>query len=91
MLDNGKYLEVEKTNIETTSIGIITRHNYGISHSFTYDIFIKADQIEWKGICNREPKNIIFCQDTVYVRYLSEQSKRVEIIDSVTQDTTTNY
>lgn len=91
VLDNGEYIEIEKTNRETTNIGMLTGRNYGVSHSFRYKIITETNQIEWKGVSGQEPKNIIFAQDTVYVRYLQTQSKQIETIDSLNQDTTYNY
>ncbi len=90
MLNNGKHIEVAKKSTETTHIGILTRHNYGTSHSFEYKFFIEPDEIEWDGRYRKEPKNIIFHQNKIYVRYLKNVYKTTQIIDSLTQDTTYN-
>lgn len=46
---NGKRLIVEKTNKETKSIGIFSKHNYGTSHHFIYKVSIKPGDINWNG------------------------------------------
>ncbi|WP_375561529.1 hypothetical protein ACE193_02940 [Bernardetia sp. OM2101] len=86
-LDNGKYLEVEKTNKETTHIGLITKHNYGTTHSFKYKVNLKENETIWKGKKDQEPKHIIFCQDTIYMHYLEKQFISTQTIDTLTQDT----
>ncbi|WP_338813400.1 hypothetical protein V9L05_18665 [Bernardetia sp. Wsw4-3y2] len=86
-LDNGKYLEVEKTNKETTHIGLLTKHNYGTTQSFKYKINLKEDEIIWKGKKDQEPKHIIFCKDTIYMHYFEKQFIQTQTIDTITQDT----
>ncbi|PIY09005.1 MAG: hypothetical protein COZ18_09350 [Flexibacter sp. CG_4_10_14_3_um_filter_32_15] len=86
-LDNGKYVEIEKTNKETTHIGLITKHNYGKTHSFKYQVNLKEDEIEWKGKKDQEPKHIIFCEDTIYMHYLEKQFIQTQTFDTLIQDT----
>ena len=81
---NGKHIIVEKSNKESTSTGIFTRINYGTSHSFIYEFTIMEDDIKWAG-GSGEPKNIIFCKDAIYLRYLKEKS-----LMAIEPDTTNN-
>lgn len=90
LLPNGKHLVVEKINKETTSVGVFTHHNYGTSHSFTYTFSINPGNINWDG-GSGEPKNILFCKDTTYIRYLKEKSIKVEYTDSIDDTITYNY
>lgn len=82
LLPNGKRLIVEKTNKETTQIGIFSKHNYGTSHTFKYKISINPGDINWDG-GNGEPKHLLFCEDTIYMRSFKEKSVRVEYNDSI--------
>lgn len=84
ILPNGKHLVVEKTNRETTSIGIITKHNYGSTHSFSYKIVINEGSIEWSG-GSGEPKHLLFCDDAVYIHYLKNKWVEEPVIDSLNQ------
>ncbi|WP_338765627.1 hypothetical protein WAF17_02035 [Bernardetia sp. ABR2-2B] len=86
-LDNGKYLQIEKTNKETTHIGLLTKHNYGTTHSFKYKVSLKEDEIDWKGKKDQEPKHIIFCKENIYMRYLEKLYVPTQTIDTLTQDT----
>ncbi len=90
ILPNGATIEVEKTNKERTAIGIISKHNYGTSHSFSYQLSINQDDITWNG-GSGEPKNILFCRDTIYLHYFKEKSIRVEYTDSVDNSTKVDY
>ena len=78
---NGKHIIVEKLNKESTSTGILTNINYGTSHSFKYQFTLTEDNIKWDG-GSSEPKNIIFCKDAIYIRYLKEKSLNTTVIDS---------
>ena len=82
ILPNKKHLVVEKINKETTAVGIFTNHNYGTSHSFTYTFSVNPGDINWDG-GSSEPKSILFCKDTTYVRYLKEKSIKVKYTDSI--------
>lgn len=90
LLPNGKHLVVEKTNKETTAVGVFTNHNYGMSHSFTYKISINPGDINWDG-GSGEPKYITFCKDTTYIRYLQEKSIETEYTDSIDHTTKHNH
>lgn len=88
LLPNGKHLMVEKTNEETTAIGIFTKHDYGTTHQFSYKFSINNGDINWDG-GSGEPKNILFCEDTIYIRYLTNKYIQVESTDSI--DNTITY
>ncbi|WP_291723838.1 hypothetical protein [Bernardetia sp.] len=90
ILENGKHLKVEKTNRETTSIRLITKHNYGTTHSFKYKLYLTDDEIEWKGTKSQEPKKIAYCNKTIYLRGIEKNYKQIQTIDSVTNDTLYN-
>lgn len=87
-LPNGKRLIVEKINKETTSIGIFSKHNYGTSHHFTYKVSIKPGDINWNG-GTAEPKQLIFKNDTTYIRYLKKKRINIKYLDSL--DSTVKY
>lgn len=82
LLPNGKRLTVEKKNKETTHIGIFSKHNYGTSHSFTYKISVNPGNINWDGGTG-EPKHLLFCKDDIYIKFLKEESVKVEYTDSI--------
>jgi hypothetical protein len=82
VLPNGKRLIVEKTNKETTSIGVFSKHNYGTSHQFTYKILINPGNINWSG-GTAEPKQLIFKNDTTYIRYLKKKRIKIKYTDSL--------
>ena len=88
-LPNGKKLSVEKTSKETTEIGIITNHNYGTTHTFTYKVSINKNEINWDG-GSAEPKYILFCKDTTYIRYLEEKRTEIEYKDSLSNSVKSN-
>lgn len=90
ILPNGKHIVVEKSTKETTSRGVFTNHNYGTSHRYSYTFLMPKEDINWNG-GSGEPKNILFCKDTIYVRYLKEKSIRTKYIDSTDNTTKYNY
>ncbi|MDW7692638.1 hypothetical protein R9C00_12115 [Flammeovirgaceae bacterium SG7u.111] len=90
ILPNGMIMVIKKTNKETTATGMITKHNYGTSHSFRYNISFDHGDIIWEG-GSGEPKNILFCKDTMYIRYLKEKSIKVEYTDSVDNTIKADY
>ncbi len=90
MLPNEQPLEVEKTNKETTLIGIITKHNYGTSHSFRYKITLDKMAITWEG-GSGEPKHLLFCEDTLYIHFLKNKWVEEEAIDSLHKTSNNNY
>lgn len=87
-LPNGTHIIVEKVNKKTTSRGLITNHKYGVSYSFTYKFLVHQGNISWDG-GSAEPKNILFCKDTTYIRYLKKKRIKTEYFD--TTDSTTQY
>jgi len=90
LLPNGQHIEIEKTNKETTSIGILTKHNYGTTHSFTYKITLDEMGIEWNG-GSGEPKNLLFCNDTLYIHYLKNKWVEEQVKDSLSQRPNGDY
>ncbi|MEI6866143.1 hypothetical protein [Flavicella sp.] len=70
-LPNGKYLVVEKITKASSSWGVLTNHYYG-TYSYKYKISIPQEDINWNG-GSGEPKNILFCKDTTYIRYLKKR------------------
>ncbi len=70
---NGKRMLVEKTNKKTSQYGIITKHHYGDTHSYSYTFTIEKDDVNWDG-GTREPKEILFTQDTVYLKSLTKKA-----------------
>ncbi len=93
LLPNGKRLVIDKTNRETTSTGIFSNHNYGTTHSFTYHLLINPGSVKWNG-GSGEPKNIMFSNDTIYIRYLKKKTTRVvrvEDSDSSESASQNNY
>ncbi|WP_461629474.1 hypothetical protein [Labilibaculum euxinus] len=90
LLPNGKHLMVEKTNEETTAIGIFTKHDYGTTHQFSYKFSIDDGDVIWDG-GSGEPKNILFCEDTIYIRYLANKYIQVESTDSINNTSKYDY
>ena len=87
---NNKTISVEKKSAETTSTGIFTKLNYGTTHSFSYRFSIKKDNIDWDG-GSAEPKNIIFKENSIYIRCLKKKRIKEEITDSITNTSTFDY
>lgn len=88
LLPNGKYLMVEKINIDKTSIGVFTKNNYGTRHSFGYKFSVNKGNVNWNG-GSSEPKHIIFCKDSTFIHSLKEKRIKVEYTDPV--DNTVKY
>ncbi len=89
-LPNGILLVVEKVNKETTSRGALTNYNYGTTHSFTYKFDISKGRIHWDG-GSGEPKNIVFCRDSIYISFLKEKRINTSYIDSINGTTKYHY
>lgn len=85
IVGNNQNLEVKKTDRNTTSIGIITNHNYGTTHNYSYELTLN-DDIYWYG-GSHEPKQILFDNTNVYLRYLHQKRYSTFSIDTLTQDT----
>ena len=71
-LGNTAYLTIQKTNIDRTSIGVFSRHNYGTSHFFKYDLHIDKNDIRWQGSMS-EPKEVSLYKDNVFLKLLEEK------------------
>lgn len=82
ILPNGKHLVVTKTNKETTSVGLFSNINYGVSRSFTYQLSINPGNINWYG-GSAEPKHILFGENTIYIRYIKQKSVSTVYTDSI--------
>lgn len=87
LLANTKKLMVEKTNKDTKSIGVFSGSNYGNTHKFTYSIKIDNDASWYGG--SKEPTNIIFCKDSIYLRSLKKTSVSTDTLDIETNETLT--
>ncbi len=90
MLPNGKHLVVEKINKETTAIGLITKYNYGTTHSFSYKIDLDNGSIKWNG-GSAEPKHLLFCNDTIYIHYFRNKWIEEQGTDSLSTTTNGHY
>ncbi|MHA7056543.1 hypothetical protein ACWGOQ_0004945 [Aquimarina sp. M1] len=82
LLGNDNYLEVQKTNKNTTYTGLLTNANYGTSHRYSYKLTVNNGDINWSG-GSGEPKHILFCKDSVYIHYLKEKYIPLKAKDSV--------
>lgn len=82
LLGKDKHLEVQKTNRNTTHIGVITNSNYGTTHSYSYKFTVNNGDIDWDG-GTAEPKHLLFCKDSVYIHYLKEKYISVKSKDSI--------
>lgn len=80
IFENGKHIKVEKTNIITKHIGVFTKNHYGTTHQFSYQFTVdsKKGKINWKDKGHAEPKHLIFCKDSVYVKYLGKKHIPIE-------------
>lgn len=90
VLSNGTHVAIEKTSTETTSIGILTKHNYGTIHTFKYRLHLKKNNVIW-DLGTGEPKNLLICKDNLYIHYLNENSHRIEVKDTVTDSIQSSY
>lgn len=88
MLGNQRRIVVEKTKSITTYKGIITKNDYGTTQRYRYNFTIDNNDIDWKGRSG-VPKNILFCKDSVYVRYLVEKEIKEE--QGSTADSSMSY
>ena len=87
-LTDNKLIEVTKTEKTATHKGIFTGHNYGTTHSFTYQFTINKNEVIWKDKGSAVPKKILFCGDTTYVNCLQKKSVPYQKFPS---DTTMSY
>jgi len=82
LLGNNIHLKVEKTNTNITTTGILTKSNYGTSHSYNYKLTVNDGDIHWDG-GSAEPKHILFCNDTTYIHTLKEKYVVMKSKDSI--------
>lgn len=87
-LSNGISIAVEKTNKETSHIGVFTKHDYGKTHSFSYELTIRDSDISWVG-GSGEPKKIIFCEGSVFLLSYAEKLFNNDSLRKI--DTTLTY
>lgn len=84
---NQKHIIVEKQTTITHYTNRFSNKNLGEGHTFSYKFKIKNDNINWNGDA-AEPKNIIFCNDTIYFKYYIEKFEAdTSIIDSTISST----
>ena len=89
-LPNGKILTIEKTNKDTKSYGYFTGNYYGTTHMFSYKLHIDPDDVTWPGNSG-EPKELLICDDTVYIRFLIKKTIVTEVVDSVSNQKDFSY
>jgi len=73
-LANNKTIEVLKTEKTDTRRGVLTGHDYGVAYSFKYQFTVNKNEVIWKDKGSAVPKTIIFCNDTIYIKYLQKKS-----------------
>ena len=73
-LPNNKILKVIKTEKIQTHIGIFTHSNYGSTYDFKYQFTVNNNEIIWKNRGSAIPKKIIFCKDSIFIKYLQKKS-----------------
>lgn len=88
-VQNGKSLEIKKTDRNTTSIGIITSHNYGTTHQYSYEMTLDGD-IYWYG-GSHEPKQILFHNEQVYLKFLYQKRYNTSTLDTLINETKTSH
>lgn len=74
----GQRLLVTKHDSFTRSVGVITGHDYGTSHSYRYAFELAPDGIEWQGYAS-EPKQLVRCADKLYLRYLTLRHADIDV------------
>lgn len=82
LLGNGKHLEVQKINKSTNHVGILSKHNYGTTHHYEYKFTIDKGDVNWNG-GSGEPKNLLFCKDSIYLHYLKEKYVSIQNRDTI--------
>jgi hypothetical protein len=84
---NQKHIIVDKNTTITHYTNRFSNRNLGEGHTFTYKFIIKNDAINWNGGA-AEPKHIVFCNDTVYLHYVTEKFEAdTSAIDSTVSST----
>ncbi len=74
---NENKIEVLRKDNYEQYFGIFSGHNYGGSHSFSYEFTIYPDQHKWKGAMNQVPRKIVFCEDKIFLA-ISEEKVKVD-------------
>lgn len=87
-LSNGISIEVEKINEEHSHIGIFSKHDYGSTHSYSYNLLIRDSDISWNG-GSGEPKHLMFCEDSIFLNSYKEKLFTNDSLMKV--DTTLSY
>lgn len=72
----GRRLEVIKKDSFTHYKGLLTGHEYGMRHEYSYSLALAPDRVTWSG-GSAEPKQLIVCvesgastREQIYLRYL---------------------
>lgn len=69
-LSNGVHIVIEKTNLESSHIGIFSNHDS--THSYSYKLHLTDKGVNWDG-GSGEPKGLIFCKDSIFLYSLKEK------------------
>lgn len=69
-LSNGVHIVIEKTNLESSHIGIFSNHDF--THSYSYKLHLIDKGVNWDG-GSGEPKGLIFCKDSIFLYSLKEK------------------
>ncbi|GEM_PF-2185729 len=74
LLPNNKLIKVLKKEKTATQRGVFTHTNYSSTYSFKYQFTINTNEVIWKNKGSALPKTIVFCNDTIYIKYLQKKS-----------------
>jgi len=72
--ENGKYIEVVKTDESSTHYGMITHTNYGTTHRFNYRFSVNKNEVVWNPKNSAEPKKITFTKDSVFLQSIEKRN-----------------
>jgi hypothetical protein len=65
----GYRIEVVKKDSYTRYKGLITGHDYGTRHEYSYEFELSPGRIHWQGGA-AEPRTLIVCPEQIYLGYL---------------------
>lgn len=65
----GRRIEVLKKDSYTRYKGLLSGHEYGARHEYSYSFVLSPDRVDWSG-GSAEPKQLILCPQQIYLRYL---------------------
>ena len=65
----GYRVEVLKKDSYTRYQGLITGHDYGTRHEYSYEFELSPGRIRWQG-GSAEPRTLVVCAERIYLRYL---------------------